>query len=343
MEKRQQNKIKGIGRSIENVQLYGCGYPRRNNPRNDQQGHHSSSFKYDQLDQNINFCLFLLCFAKTCGNLLVRNTSNRKVVITIDLNAVPNIPTPDNELTELLNYYNISWRNELAEAARAAQFAIRTMGIADITVSSKDLANAMSKIKPIDYNTELHETTKALVAALTETKPLLELLQETLREAKPILKQIELETAYAKKRWFINLQLFAETLEEAALLEDDFVSDEPEECIDEDTADYLAAVASQVQTVFQPEQTVPFERLRNWIKSLSIEAKIALLSLLVQIIFGFAEQLPDPQITEQNNLIAEQNQILTGIWQEMQEYNDNLTPAPTPECTPTPTEQWLST
>lgn len=73
-------------------------------------------------------------------------------------------------------------------------------------------------------------------------------------------------------------------------------------------------------------------------------------------IFGLAALLPNQQITEQNELIAEQNRILTeqnelqkeenkilaGIWYEQQKDND-LTPTPTPECTPAPPEQLLST
>ena len=251
--------------------------------------------------------------------------------------AVPNNLPVHNELKGILDSYNFAWRDELAEAARAAQAAIRTVDIADITVSAKELANAMSKIKPIDYNAELRESAKALASILAESKPLTEQLQENLRAFAPALKQIEIDTAETTKLLAANLQLFARTLEDAYSHEAAF-DEEPDEedCIDEETADYLAAVVSQVQTAFEPKQAVPFERLRNWIRALSFEACIALLTLLATIIFGIMDRLPDPQITEQN-------QILTGIWQEMQEYNDNLTPAPTPECTPTPTEQWLST
>ena len=68
-----------------------------------------------------------------------------------------------------------------------------------------------------------------------------------------------------------------------------------------------------------------------------------LIAAIINIATGIQALRADPQITEQNSLIAEQNQILSGIWQEMQEYNDKLVPSPTPECTPAPPEQWLST
>ena len=56
----------------------------------------------------------------------------------------------------------------------------------------------------------------------------------------------------------MNLQLLSQTLEEAYSYGNDSEGEDLEDdLIDEETADYLAAVVSQVQTALNPDRTVP--------------------------------------------------------------------------------------
>lgn len=95
----------------------------------------------------------------------------------------------------------------------------------------------------------------------------------------------------------------------------------------------LRIVELQQSSVLPSSATHKAEK-KGFLENAASVASIA--SVVISLVFGLTTLLPDSQITEQN-------EILTGIWQEMQEYNDRVTPTPAPEATPTPTEPLLST
>ena len=284
------------------------------------------------------------------------------MVITIELNAVPNNILQHNELKPMIDSFHLTFQKEFAEVTRAAQSAIRTVDIAEINSAAKQLANAVSGIYSVDYNAELRETAKTLASIISETKPMVVQLQETLRSAKPMLKQIELETADARKQWIVNLQLLGQVLEDAALVEDDFEPDEPEEdCLDEETADYLATIVSQVQTVTEPESAVPLEQLRTFFSGITWEKAKAILEaivLIISLVQGFIpdedlqrnneltetlivqEQEADARTHEQNERIIEQNEQIIELLSEIRNQTEDSGSVIAPEVVlPEPTDE----
>ncbi len=173
-----------------------------------------------------------------------------------------------------------------------------------MNVAARQIANAISQIQRIDYDPELRETTEALALILAGSKPFLVHQRELLTSFNTALKQIELEAATARKQLTVNLQLFAQALEDAYTIEEYFEPEPSEvDCIDEETADYLATIVSQVQTVMEPAQTVPLERLRTFFSGITFEKAKFIIETILTILVLLQGCMPDEDLQRNNELI----------------------------------------
>lgn len=234
---------------------------------------------------------------------------------------------------------------QITDTVRAAYIPImNSLDIPEISLAeslAKSAQAALPKIQLIDYREGLLASTKALEEAMFQAQAIQDQQIQNLKHIISSIRFTELESLDCLAD---TLRQFAHVLEEAALYDDSFYLDEAEDeedYIDEETAEILAAVVGQVQTVFEPESAVPLERLRAFFSGITWEKAKATLEAIVLIISLIQGFMPNEELQRNNELTEalivheleadarthEQNEQIIELLTEMNEKLDALDPA----------------